>query len=80
MAVRGSEQYLKVLGYFQLHLCASNKEAAYALKMDVKNLSRYIRLIREDWKNPEPTLLDPVAIEMRLRNLEKVVGGFYGRK
>lgn len=74
MAQRGTEQYLRVLGYFQTHLCASSKEAAHALDMNGTNLLRYVRLIRADWKNPEPTMLDPVSIEMRLRNLEKIVG------
>lgn len=73
MATRNTDTYLRVLGYFQTHLCASPKEAAASLGISLPTVHRYVRLIRADWNDPEPQILDPVSIEMRVRNLERTL-------
>lgn len=70
---RSTPTHLRVLGYFQSHLTATSKEAATALGVSYATVQRHVKLIRKTWSRPEPFLMDPEAIEMRLRNLEQAV-------
>lgn len=62
-----------MIGYFQTHLCATAKEAARDLNVSPATASRYVRLIRSEWRN-KAISVDLADIELRVVNLEKAMG------
>lgn len=42
----------RVRAYFREHLCATNRECAYALGLGVMAVGRHVATIRAEWLNP----------------------------
>ncbi len=47
----GEENYLRVLGFFITHICATQRECAVALDLSVMAVNRHVARIRDNWRD-----------------------------
>lgn len=50
MKVVGAEYHERIRTYFRTHLCASQKQAARDLDMDISTVRKHVALIRNEWR------------------------------
>lgn len=50
MKVVGAEYHERIRTYFATHLCASQKQAARDLDMDISTVRKHVALIRNEWR------------------------------
>jgi hypothetical protein len=57
MKIVGLEYHERIRTYFQTHLCASQKQCARDLGIDISTVRKHVALIRAEWRgNKNETL------------------------